>query len=256
MSNFITQKITVSFTTDGLTPVVKAMQYDNNMRVVEAAMTANGVPFLVPDGYSVNIRMRKPDGTCVYNPALEVSGNTAKIVLTQQMLAFSGKAAAILEVVGGENGVDVLGTAHWCIDIASNPVPEEFVESTNEFRTIQQLEAACAAAAAAAAQSEINAGKSASTASTKANEAAASAQNAAISASSAAGSASSAVSSASTANTKANEASASAADAASSASTAAASAGEAKAAEESAKAAVASFGFTVADGMLCVAYKQ
>lgn len=228
MSYSISQKITVSFTTDGVPPVVKAMQYDNNMRIVEVVMTANGVPYHVPDGYSVNIRMRKPDGTCVYNPALEVSGNTAKIVLTQQMLAFSGKAAAILEVTGGENGADVLGSAQWNIDIAPNPVPEEFVESTDEYKTIQELCAMVSKAADSAEASAANAGAAASQAAVSAGDASRSEQSAAASASQAGQSAANAASSASAASAKAEEAAASA-------STASAAAAEATANAEAAQ---------------------
>lgn len=101
MSYSINQKITLSFTSGGVPPVVKATQFDNNMRIVDVTMTANGVPFEVPAGYSVHVRLRKPDGKHVYNPALEVIGNRARILLTQQMLCFAGTANAILEVVDG-----------------------------------------------------------------------------------------------------------------------------------------------------------
>ena len=62
MSYSINQKITLSLTSGGVPPVVRAMQFDNNMRVVDIAMIANGSPFEVPAGYSVNVRLRKPDG--------------------------------------------------------------------------------------------------------------------------------------------------------------------------------------------------
>ena len=43
MSYSISQKITLSFTSGGVPPVVRAMQFDNNMRIVDIAMTANAI---------------------------------------------------------------------------------------------------------------------------------------------------------------------------------------------------------------------
>lgn len=260
MSYSINQKITLSFTSGGVPPVVRAMQFDNNMRIVEVSMTANGVPYPVPDGYGVNIRMRKPDGTCVYNPALEVTGHKAKIVLTQQMLAISGKAVAILEVIGGADGTDILGTARWCIDIAQNPVPEEYVESTDEYKTIQEIRAIVSKAADAAAASAADAGAAASQAAGSAGDAARSEQSAAANATQAGQSAANAASSASTASAKAEEAAGSASTASTKAMAAATSATEAAnsaaAAKDAAESTMQAVGLTVVDGKLCVIYKK
>ena len=182
MSYSINQKITLSFTSGGVPPVVRAMQFDNNMRIVEVSMTANGVPFEVPAGYGVHVRLRKPDGKHVYNPALEVIGNRARILLTRQMLCFAGTANAILEVVGSADGKDVLGSAQWNIDIAPNPVPEEFVESTDEYKTVQELCAIASQYAAAAAASAADAVAAASQAAGSADAAGVSEQAAALAA--------------------------------------------------------------------------
>ena len=213
MSYSINQKITLSFTSGGVPPVVKATQFDNNMRIVDVSMTANGVPFEVPAGYGVHVRLRKPDGKHVYNPALEVIGNRARIALTRQMLCFAGTANAILEVVGGADGKDVLGSAQWNIDIAPNPVPEEFVESTDEYKTVQELCAITSQYADAAAASAADAGAAARQAANSAGDAARSEQSAAAIATQAGQSAANAASSASTASAKAGEAATSAADA-------------------------------------------
>ena len=39
-------------------------------------------PYTVQSGFEVNVRMAKPDGTYVYNPALEISDTYVLIVLT------------------------------------------------------------------------------------------------------------------------------------------------------------------------------
>ena len=210
MSYSINQKITLSFTSGGVPPVVKATQFDNNMRIVDVSMTANGVPFEVPAGYGVHVRLRKPDGKHVYNPALEVIGNRARIALTRQMLCFAGTANAILEVVGGADGKDVLGSAQWNIDIAPNPVPEEFVESTDEYKTVQELCAITSQYADAAAARAADAGAAARQAANSAGDAARSEQSAAAIATQAGQSAANAASSASAASAKAEEAAASA----------------------------------------------
>lgn len=145
MENYqIQQEINIDFATPDVPPRVYAKQYDNNMRIIKANLYANGQPYTVQSGFDVNVRMAKPDGAYVYNPALEASGTYALIVLTQQMLAVAGECPAEIEVTQGSN---VLSTATFVICVAADPVPEHAIESTNEFKTIQELAAEVEAAA-------------------------------------------------------------------------------------------------------------
>lgn len=145
MENYqIQQEMNIDFATPDVPPRVYAKQYDNNMRIIKANLYANGQPYTVQSGFDVNVRMAKPDGTYVYNPALEASGTYALIVLTQQMLAVAGECPAEIEVTQGSN---VLSTATFVICVAADPVPEHAIESTNEFKTIQELAAEVEAAA-------------------------------------------------------------------------------------------------------------
>lgn len=145
MENYqIQQEIKIDFATPDVPPRVYAKQYDNNMRIIKTNLYANGQPYTVQSGFDVNVRMAKPDGTYVYNPALEASGTYALIVLTQQMLAVAGECPAEIEVTQGSN---VLSTATFVICVAADPVPEHAIESTNEFKTIQELAAKVEAAA-------------------------------------------------------------------------------------------------------------
>lgn len=145
MENYqIQQEINIDFATPDVPPRVYAKQYDNNMRIVKVNLYANGQPYTVQSGFDVNVRMAKPDGTYVYNPALEASGTYALIVLTQQMLAVAGECPAEIEVTQGSN---VLSTATFVICVAADPVPENSIESTDEFKTIQELAAEVEAAA-------------------------------------------------------------------------------------------------------------
>lgn len=145
MENYqIQQEIKIDFATPDVPPRVYAKQYDNNMRIIKTNLYANGQPYTVQSGFDVNVRMAKPDGTYVYNPALEASGTYALIVLTQQMLAVAGECPAEIEVTQGSN---VLSTATFVICVAADPVPEHAIESTNEFKTIQEIAAKVEAAA-------------------------------------------------------------------------------------------------------------
>lgn len=76
----------------------------------------------------------------MYNPAYGVSddGQTVYIAVTVQMTAVSGKVSPIIEVV--VNGT-VAGTGFFVLDIDPNPIPEDAIESTDEYKTIQQLAA-------------------------------------------------------------------------------------------------------------------
>lgn len=129
--------------------------------------------YKVPGGYAVNVSAKKPDGKSVYNPATEVAGNVAYITLTQQMLAVRGIVSAEIEVV---RGADTLKTEKWQINVEECANPENQIESTDEYKTIQQLLAETEAAKTAAAASASNAAKSAQEAKDAAAQAAADAK--------------------------------------------------------------------------------
>lgn len=138
--NSIVHNTSVSLTNRSPSEPVHLVQYDDTLPIVAVALTANGQPYTVPSGAAVNVRLAKPDGTYVYNPAYGVSsdGQTVYIAITVQMTVVAGKISPIVEVV--VNGA-VAGTGFFVMDIDPNPIPEEAIESTNEFKTIQQLAA-------------------------------------------------------------------------------------------------------------------
>ena len=151
MENYqIEQRIKIDFAYSGVPPRVYAKQYDNNMRVVAVDLYNNGVPYVVPAGYSVNIRMEKLDGHHVYNPALFGTGNTVFAILTQQMLTHPGELMAEMEVVQAEN---VLKTATFMVVCVPSMIPPGEIESTDEYKTLQELSAQALAAAKSAEES-------------------------------------------------------------------------------------------------------
>lgn len=128
----------VSLTSRPPASIVHLVQYDVTIPIVAVALMANGQPYTVPSGAAVNVRLAKPDGTYVYNPALGVSedGQTAYIAITVQMTAVAGKIAPVIEIVVDSN---VASTGFFVLDIDPNPIPEDAIESTDEYKTIQQL---------------------------------------------------------------------------------------------------------------------
>lgn len=122
----------------GIAEPVQLVQYDDTLPILAVALYLNGQPYTLPKGAAVNIRMDKRDGHYVYNPALGVSEDrqTAYIGVTLQMTTVAGCFAPALEIV--ING-EVAGTSNIPVVIAANQVPEDAVESTDEFKTIQQL---------------------------------------------------------------------------------------------------------------------
>ena len=122
----------------GIAAPVPLVQYDDTLPILAVALRLNGQAFTVPEGAAVNIRMAKGDGTYVYDPALGISEDrqTAYIAVTYQMTVVAGDYCPILELVVGGN---VAGTSRLPLHIATNPVPEDAIASTDEYKTIQQL---------------------------------------------------------------------------------------------------------------------
>lgn len=145
-ANSIVHNTSVSLTNRSPSEPVHLVQYDDTLPMVAVALTSNGQPYTVPSGAAVNVRLAKPDGTYVYNPAYGVStdGQTVYIAITVQMTVCAGKVAPIIEVV--LDG-DVAGTGFFVLDIDPNPIPEDAIASTDEYQTIQQLAAEVTVAA-------------------------------------------------------------------------------------------------------------
>ena len=143
----------VSLTDRAPASVVHLVQYDTTVPIIAVALTANGQPYTVPDGAAVNIRLAKPDGTYVYNPAygLSADSQTVYIAVTVQMTVCIGKLSPVVEVVidGG-----TAATGFFVLDIDPNPIPEDAIASTDEYKTIQQLAAEVQEAAAIITENE------------------------------------------------------------------------------------------------------
>ena len=215
--------------------VVKLVQYDDTLPVIAVDLKAGGVNYTLPSGAACNIRIRKPDDTIVYNPALGCDSTRSVVYfeVTAQIAAVVGELQTVLEVI--MTGT-VAGTSPLRIVVENNPVKVDDYESEDETKTIiafvgeaEQARDEAVAAAAGTAEDAQTASAAATSASGSAATARSAATSAGSSATSAAGSATTAAGSATTAQQAATAASGSATSAGQSASAAATSAQEAAA---------------------------
>lgn len=215
--------------------VIRVVQYDRSLPVLEVALNMAGVAYPLPTGAACNIRIRKPDDTVIYNPALGCDSTRTVVYfdITNQMTTVAGDMPGIIEVAVSGN---VAGTSPFTLRVEKNPVENDSVISDDEVITLVAIGSEVRASKDQAAASATTASQAATTATAKA--------------SAAAGSATTASNAASTATTKAGEAAASATTASNAASTATTKASEASASAESA----ASSAAQVSD--LCLFFKD
>lgn len=157
----------VDFDSRALAAPVHLVQYDRTMPVLEVELYRKGEPYAVPAGADINLRMDKKDGHHIYSPALGLSADRTKayIAVTPQMTTTAGTLYPIIEVMA--NG-GVASTSPLRLQFDPNPVPEDAITSSDEYKTLEQIVAdvnnAAASAqnsAAAAKNSETEAAKSA-----------------------------------------------------------------------------------------------
>lgn len=112
---------------------VRCTQYDGQVKRIAVKLMENGKAWL-PEGYQANVRMKKADGTSVYNPC-EVEGSTAYITLSSQMCGVPGQQDYVLELV---NGGDVVQTSPARLKVLQNPIDNAAFRSLDEYGTIQE----------------------------------------------------------------------------------------------------------------------
>lgn len=117
---------------------VHLVQYDQTLPILEVSLMNGSEKYTLPSGAAVNIRLRKPDGTCVYNPSLGVNSNrqTVYISVTSQMTAAFGDMWGVIEIVLAGA---VAATATIPIHVDPNPVSDSAIESGDEYKSIREL---------------------------------------------------------------------------------------------------------------------
>lgn len=155
----------VDFDSRALAAPVHLVQYDRTVPVLEVALYREGEPYAVPAGADINIRMDKKDGHHIYSPALGLSADRTKayIAVTPQMTTTAGTLYPIIEVMA--NG-GVASTSPLRLQFDPNPVPEDAITSSDEYKTLEQI-VADVNNAAASVQNSAAAAKNSETAAAK-----------------------------------------------------------------------------------------
>lgn len=185
---------------------IHVVQYDDSLPLLAVKLFSDGQPYTIPSNAEISIKLGKSDGKFVYNPALgcDSARHTAYFEITYQMVVLAETVSPIIEV---RIGTSIAASSSIGIIIDRNPIQREDIESTSEWKVMEQAinyskEAISAAASASASRSAAavsesnalvyrnaaqtaatNAANSASAASTSATKAKTSETNAANSAS-------------------------------------------------------------------------
>ena len=134
--------------------IVNAKQYDSLARYILVTCYNQGVVF--PINYSLQyayVRMKKPDGKCVFNDCKITTDGKVKIELTEQMLASSGNAIIELVILDKDNTMDVFAntgnltinnqkifsTMTFYINIVDSACNCWDIESSDEFNALNSL---------------------------------------------------------------------------------------------------------------------
>ena len=166
ISNRIKHSTTVDFVKRTTQRPVHIVQYDNSLPILEVSLKNNGVDYDIPNDISdVRIRFGKPDRTFVINSMLDVSGDnnhTVYFELTRQMTVFPGTFHPVVELIKVVNDEDIVAASGYIeIEIDRNPVQDEYVESTVEYKSLVKYAEDAEEAAESAAESAESASESA-----------------------------------------------------------------------------------------------
>ena len=114
---------------------IHVVQYDNSMPIVKVELYYDGQIYRLPEGMEANIRFGKPDGTFVYNPALGSNADRSALYfeITYQMTIIPKEYRPVIEF---SNGHTIGSTSSFDITVDKNPVTNDMIESTIEFKFI------------------------------------------------------------------------------------------------------------------------
>ena len=132
------QEITLELNSNTAYTTVGAKQGDAYTREIAVHITADGIPWTIPNGVVASYRIRKPDGTAVWNEAI-IKDNTVIVTLSEEALSVAGRAYADIVLYTNSGKAQILSTVSFIIIIMSSPNISKAVASSNEFGYIQQV---------------------------------------------------------------------------------------------------------------------
>lgn len=153
---------------------LQLIQYDDTLPVVAVSLTQNSKPWIPPSGATIQVRVGKPDGHFVIADALGVDENgIVYFAVILQMTTAYGLASATLEFT--DSGVK--NCAPITLEITPNPVSNESIESTDDYKSLVQILQQVQGLASSAEQSQQQAAASEAAAAQSAAEAKAAAES-------------------------------------------------------------------------------
>ena len=114
---------------------VHIVQYDDCVPVLAVRLYRDGQKYYIPSNADAYIRMGKPDGKFIYNPALgcDTLRQTVYFEVTPQMAAFAGTTSPVVEITN--EGLSVSSSPIGII-IDRNPVQDSEIASTSEYKSV------------------------------------------------------------------------------------------------------------------------
>lgn len=135
---------------------IHVVQYDDSLPILAVKLFSDGKPYTIPSNADISMKLKKSDGKFVYNPSLGCDSNRqiAYFEITYQMVVLAETVSPVIEV---RIEASVAASSSIGIIIDRNPIQREDIESTSEWKTIQESvdyakEAVSAAARASASE--------------------------------------------------------------------------------------------------------
>lgn len=132
----ITERVTVNLSRQLPLPIVNAKQGDTG-RAVQIVVQADGETYDIETATAV-IYVKKPDGTKIYNTALNNGDGTFIVALTNQCLAVKGDALAELQLTSTENPSEWISTPVFILRVLPSYIDDTAIESSNEFSDLRR----------------------------------------------------------------------------------------------------------------------
>lgn len=143
-----------------IAPTINIMQYDRGLSVIKVELLNNNKEYIIPDDAKANIRVQKPDGKLIYNPALGVDSKRKNVLyfeIDEQLSISYGTVRLVVELYF-QNGA--ISTSIINLNVNKNPVQQNDIQSVSEYKEINKIALDVRDNAAKAKQSELNAKES------------------------------------------------------------------------------------------------